>query len=122
MHYYIVLTYRSGKLTYRLGIIFGAAAGWWWQEVERCTSSASSTPSLRGMAQRGLGDGHALMDSRMAGAPSSGVNGKPSEKLRFDLTPWGWVRGKRGGGDFWSLCTWCFFYITRESAIAVAKA
>jgi hypothetical protein len=41
--------------------------------VEWCSSTASTTPSLGGMAQRGLGDGCAKMNSRRADAPSGAV-------------------------------------------------
>ena len=42
-------------------------------EVERCASTASTTASLGGAAQRGLGGGRVLMDSRRAGALSGVV-------------------------------------------------
>jgi hypothetical protein len=51
------------------GIILGTAAGWWKQEVVWCYSSTSKMPSLGGVAQQGLGDGCAKMNSRRAGAP-----------------------------------------------------
>jgi hypothetical protein len=38
--------------------------------VEWCSSTASTTLSLGGVVQRGLGDGCAKMNSRRAGAPS----------------------------------------------------
>jgi hypothetical protein len=40
-----------------------------------------------------------------------GINCKPAERLRFGLTPWRWVRGKKGGGDLWSLRTRRFLWI-----------
>jgi hypothetical protein len=52
------------------GIILGKVDGWWKQEVEWCSSTASKTPSLGGVVQRGLGYGCVKMNSHRAGAPS----------------------------------------------------
>jgi hypothetical protein len=52
------------------GIVLGTIAGWWKQEVEWCSSTASKTPSLGGVVQWGLGDGCVKMNSHRAGAPS----------------------------------------------------
>jgi hypothetical protein len=55
------------------GIVLETVTGWWKQEVEWCSTTVSTTPSLGGMAQRGLGDGCAKMNSRRADAPSGAV-------------------------------------------------
>jgi hypothetical protein len=52
------------------GIILGTVSGWWKQEVECCSSTASTTPSLGGMAHWGLSDRCATMNQRKAGALS----------------------------------------------------
>jgi hypothetical protein len=44
-------------------------AGWWRQEVDWSASSMLTMLIFGGMAQRGLGDRHSLIDSRRAGAP-----------------------------------------------------
>jgi hypothetical protein len=46
------------------GIVLEIVAGWWRQEVEWCSSTASMLPSLGGVVQRGLGNGCAKMNSR----------------------------------------------------------
>ena len=46
------------------GHCFEAVVGWRWQEVERCTSTSSTTLILGGMARRSLGVGCMLLDSR----------------------------------------------------------
>jgi hypothetical protein len=51
------------------GILLGAAIKWWMQKVEWCSSTMSATPSLGYVAQRGLGDGRARLDSRRTGVP-----------------------------------------------------
>ena len=60
--------------------------------MERCTSTASTTMSFGGVAQRGLGDGREMMDSRRAGdGVNGGVNGRPGKvdasvpTLKMDL-------------------------------------
>jgi hypothetical protein len=50
-------------------IILGTIVGWWKQEVEWCSSTVSTMRNLGDVAQRGLGDGCAKMNSRRAGAP-----------------------------------------------------
>jgi hypothetical protein len=55
-------------------IVLGTVARWWKQEVEWCSSTASTTSSLGGVAQRGLGNGCAKMNSRRVGASSSHYN------------------------------------------------
>jgi hypothetical protein len=56
-----------------MGIVLQKVVGWWKQEVEWYPSTASTTPSLGGVAQRSLGDGCAKMNPRRAGAPSGVV-------------------------------------------------
>jgi hypothetical protein len=51
------------------GISFGAAAGRWSQEMEWCASTMLTMSGLGGMAQRGLCEGRAMMDSCRAEAP-----------------------------------------------------
>jgi hypothetical protein len=55
------------------GILLGAGTKWSMQEVEWCSSTTSTTPSLVYVAQRGLGDGRARLDSHRVGAPSGVV-------------------------------------------------
>jgi hypothetical protein len=98
-------------------IAIGTIAGWWRQEVEWCSSTASTTPSLGGVAQRGFGDDVPRWSRAGRGTVwcRGGTDGKPGEWLHFGLTPWSWVGGKRGGGDLRSLCTRHFLWISPGS-------
>jgi hypothetical protein len=76
------MTTTFGVALSREGIVFGAAARWWRQEVEWCSSFTSAMLSLDGVVQRGLGEGRALMDSRRAGVPSSAIVASMANLLR----------------------------------------
>jgi hypothetical protein len=71
-----------------VGVIFGVDTGWRIPEAVRCSSTTSTTLGLGNVAQRGLGVGRMLMDSRRAEA-LSGVMvasmGRLSRSLRRSM-------------------------------------
>jgi hypothetical protein len=73
---------------------------------------ASMVVGLGSMVPQKFGGGCMLCCMRRE-EPSGVWWRKYGERLRFGLTPWRWVRGEKGGGNFWSLCTrhslWIFF-------------
>jgi hypothetical protein len=65
---------------------------------------------LSGVAQRSLGDSHALMDSRRVGAPSSAMVASMVRGFASVFHPGdGLVEG--GGGDFWRMRTRRYLWI-----------
>jgi hypothetical protein len=62
--------------------MFGAVAGWWSNEVEWCTSTASMMAGLDGVVQRGLGDGFTLLYSRRAEALSCAMVASMASMVR----------------------------------------
>jgi hypothetical protein len=70
------------------GIMFGAVAGRWRQEVEWFESTMSMTSGLSDVVHRGLGDRRVMMDSRRAGAPFDAVAALMADLVRGFILVW----------------------------------
>jgi hypothetical protein len=60
------MTVAYGVALPLVGVVFGVDTGWRDSEAVRCSSTTSTTLGLGSVAQRGLGVGRVLMDSRKA--------------------------------------------------------